>query len=105
MPALQVAETTVELDEEGHLVDFSQWSVDVAAALAEQEGIGELNDDHLKVLHTIRRYYEEFKVAPMIHLLARECGKTYRQLHTLFKKQPGKRAAKLAGLPKSTGCV
>lgn len=105
MPALRVAEQTIELDDEGHLVDFKQWSVEVAEALAEKEGIDELTEDHLKVLRTIRQYYDEFSVAPMIHLLARECGKTYRQLHTLFKKQPGKRAAKLAGLPKATGCV
>ena len=105
MPTLQVDGKTIQLDDDGHLVDFNQWSEDVARALAQQDGIDELVDDHMKVLHTMRDYYHKHKVAPMIHLLAKECGKTYRQLHALFKKQPGKRAAKLAGLPKATGCV
>ena len=105
MPSLQVAEQSYELDEDGHLVDFDAWNEDVARALALNEGIDELVDDHMRVLRTMRAYYREFRVAPMIHLLAKECGKTYKQLHTLFKKQPGKRAAKLAGLPKATGCT
>ena len=105
MPSLTVKGKTIELDDDGHLKDMTEWSEEVAQALAERDGLGELTDDHLKVLHTIRNYYLQFKVAPMVHLLAKECGKTYRQLHTMFKKQPGKRAAKFAGLPKATGCT
>lgn len=95
----------IAVDEEGYLIDFNLWSENVARLLAEREGIPKLTDEHLKVLHTIRRYYEKFRVAPMLHLLARECGKTYRELYVLFKKQPGKKASKLAGLPKASGCV
>ena len=105
MPTLNVVNKTVELDDEGFLVDFDQWSPEVAKSLAEREGIPELTDQHMRVLHVMRGYYQKFKVAPMVHLLARECGHTYRELHNLFKKQPGKRAARLAGLPKASGCV
>lgn len=95
----------IAVDEDGYLIDFSLWSETVARLLAEREGIPKLTDEHFEVLHTIRRYYEKFHVAPMLHLLAKECGKTYRELYTLFKKQPGKKASKLAGLPKASGCV
>ena len=105
MPTLNVVNKTVELDDEGFLVDFDQWSPEVARGLAEREGIPELTDQHMRVLYVMREYYQKFKVAPMVHLLARECGNTYRELHNLFKKQPGKRAARLAGLPKASGCV
>ena len=105
MPILEVAHQSVELDDEGCLVDFDQWSPAVAKSLAEREGIPELTDQHLRVLYVMREYYQKFNVAPMVHLLARECGNTYRELHDLFMRQPGKRAAKLAGLPKATGCV
>ena len=105
MPALKIADKTIELDNEGCLVNFEEWSEEVARALAEREGIAELNQQHIKVLHVIRKYYQNFKVAPMVHMLAKECGNSYRELHDLFKKQPGKRAAKLAGLPKATGCT
>ena len=105
MPTLEVVNKTVELDDAGCLVDFDQWSPEVARNLAEREGISQLTDQHLQVLYVMREYYQKFKTAPMVHLLARECGHTYRELHDLFKKQPGKRAARIAGLPKASGCV
>ena len=105
MVKLELAHTIIELDEDGFLAHYDQWSKEVAEALAEREGIGALTAEHMHVLDTIRGYYDKFNVAPMVHLLARDCGKTYRDLHRLFKKQPGKRAAKLAGLSKSKGCV
>jgi len=105
METLTVGDRQVELDEDGHLADYSQWSPEVAQALADRDGIGELTEEHLAVLRTIRAYYDKFKVPPMAHILTRECGKSFRELHELFRKQPGKRAAKLAGLSKAQGCV
>ena len=95
----------IAVDDEGYLIDFNLWSETVARLLAEREGIPRLTNEHIEVLHTIRRYYEKFQVAPMLHLLAKECGKTYRELYALFNKQPGKMASKLAGLSKASGCV
>ena len=97
MPTLEIVSKTVELDDAGCLVDFDQWSPEVAGRLAEREGIPDLTDPHMQVLHVIREYYRKFKVAPMVHLLARECGHTYRELHNLFGKQPGKRATSRNG--------
>ena len=105
MPTIKVENQIIELDNDGCLVDFNQWSPEVARDLAEREGIPELTDKHMRVLNVMREHYEKFNVAPMVHMLAKECGNTYRELHNLFKKQPGKRAAKLAGLPKTSGCV
>ena len=105
MSTLNLNGGTLELDEEGCLLDFARWTPEVARAMAEREGLGELTEEHMKVLEAIRKYYGEFKVAPMLHVLAKDCGLNYRELHGLFRKQPGKRAARLAGLPKATGCV
>jgi len=104
MTILELKDASVELDEEGFLKDFSQWSVEVARALAERDGM-ELTEDHLKVIHMIQAYYQKHNVAPMLTLVSKECGKPYKELHRLFQKQPGKRAAKLAGLPKTSGCT
>jgi tRNA 2-thiouridine synthesizing protein E len=41
----------------------------------------------------------------MLTLVTKECGVSFKELHRLFEKQPGKRAAKLAGLPKASGCT
>jgi len=105
MSQLSVNGKTVELNEEGFLVDFDEWSPAVAGSLAAQEDIAELTEEHLRVLHKIRDYYTQFRVAPMVHLLVKECDLSFRDLHDLFHKQPGKRAARLAGLPEATGCV
>ncbi len=105
MTELKVGDKIIALDEEGYLKDFEQWDPDVAHVLAPREGIDELTDDHFIVLNTIRDYYKKFKVAPILNLLCRECGKSYREVHKLFLGKPGKRAAKIAGLPKPSGCV
>jgi tRNA 2-thiouridine synthesizing protein E len=95
---------SVELDDDGYLQDFSQWSTEVAQWLAQRNGI-ELTEEHLKVIGVIQEYYRKHEVGPMLTLVSKECGKSYKQLHTLFGKQPGKRAAKLAGLPEASGCT
>ena len=104
MDLLEWATGSVELDDEGCLKDFNQWSVEAARALAERDGI-ELSEEHLEVIQVIQTFYRKHNVAPMLTIVCKECGKPYKQLHQLFGKQPGKRAAKLAGLPKSTGCT
>ena len=104
MTFLELESGSVELDEEGFLKDFDQWSTEASKALAEREGI-ELTEEHLKVVRMIREYYRRHHVAPMLTLVSKECDKPYKELHELFRKQPGKRAAKLAGLPKTSGCT
>jgi TusE/DsrC/DsvC family sulfur relay protein len=104
MMVIQVNDKEIALDEDGYLTDFTQWFPEVAEALAEREGIAELSTAHLEVIHFIRDYYERHQVAPMVHFVSKETGKSFRELHGLFSKQPGKRAAKLAGLPRATGC-
>ena len=104
MSTLELENGSVELDEAGCLSDFGQWSVEVARALAQRDGI-ELTDEHLKVVEAVRAYYRKHKVAPMLALASRQCDIPYKELHKMFGKQPGKRAAKLAGLPKSSGCT
>ena len=105
MSQLNIAGKAIELNEEGFLRDFDQWSPEVAESMAAREDIPVLTEQHLLVLDTIRAYYRKFQVAPMVHLLVKECGMSFRDLHNLFHKQPGKRAARLAGLPEATGCV
>ena len=104
MSTLELNDGSVELDEAGHLADFSQWSPQVARALARRDGI-ELTDRHLKVIEMIRAYYQKHNAPPILTMVSKQCDVPYKELHGLFRKQPGKRAAKLAGLPKTSGCT
>jgi len=105
MPILEVENQQIELDEDGHLTQFDAWTPEVAAALADLEGVGPLTPEHLEIIALIRDYYARHRTGPMVHFVSKESGKSFRDLHRLFRKQPGKRAAKLAGLPKASGCA
>jgi tRNA 2-thiouridine synthesizing protein E len=104
MSTLELEGKSVELDEAGYLKDAAQWSEEVARALAEREGI-DLTEQHMNVIRAIRDYYRQHQVPPILTLVSKLCDVSYKELHDLFRKQPGKRAAKLAGLPKASGCT
>ena len=105
MPTITLAGKQFDVDEDGFIQDPSQWDDVIARALAEQEGIKELTEEHWKVIRYLRNYYLEFGVAPMIRKLVKETGFQLKYIYQLFPTGPAKGACKLAGLPKPTGCV
>ena len=105
MSMIEVNGNTVELDEDGFIVDPNLWNEDIARAFATNEGINELTDAHRKVIQYLRNYYKQFQVAPMVRKMCKETGNTLKTMYQLFPSGPAKGACKLAGLPKPTGCV
>ncbi|MFI8393830.1 MULTISPECIES: TusE/DsrC/DsvC family sulfur relay protein [unclassified Pseudomonas] len=111
MNSLTVGARAIELDKDGFLVDLSDWSTEVAAALAAAEDI-ELTPEHWEVLELLRSFYSEFQLSPatrpLIRYTALKLGAdkgNSLHLNRLFKGTPAKLAAKLAGLPKPTNCL
>ena len=109
--ALDVNGVSIETDEEGFLVNLSDWNADVAAELAKGEGI-EMTDSHWEVINFLREYYDEYQIAPAVRVLTKAIGKKLgpdkgnsKYLYDLFPYGPGKQACKIAGLPKPTGCI
>jgi dissimilatory sulfite reductase related protein len=106
MPTIELAGKTYELDEDGFLLELEKWNKEFAQAYANREGIeGPLTDDHWKVIHYLRNYYQLYNVAPMIRKLCKDNGIDMKKLNELFPTGPAKGACKLAGLAKPTGCV
>ncbi len=105
MAAITVGGKQFEVDEDGFMQDPAQWDEAIARAMAEQEGIKELTEDHWKVIRFLRGYYQQFGIAPMIRKLTKETGLSLKHIYELFPTGPAKGACKLAGLPKPTGCV
>ena len=108
---IEVGGKNLETDEEGYLADLSQWTEDVANALAESEGI-DMSTNHWEVVKFLREYYEEYQIAPAVRVLTKAIGKKLgkdkgnsKYLYELFPYGPAKQACKIAGLPKPTGCV
>ena len=81
MADLVVGDKTLDLDEDGFIQQPELWDKDVAAALAQTEGVDNLTDEHWKLVNYLNKVYE------------------------LFPSGPAKGACKVAGLPKPTGCV
>lgn len=111
MPTIEINGKSYETDEEGYLVNLSDWSEEVANALAKAENI-EMTENHWEVVNFLRKYYEEYQVAPAVRVLTKAIAKTLgpdkgnsQYLYELFPYGPAKQACKIAGLPKPTGCV
>jgi sulfur relay (sulfurtransferase) DsrC/TusE family protein len=51
---------TYETDEEGYLVNLSDWDTDAAAHIAEEEKVP-LTDNHWEVINFLREYYNEYQ--------------------------------------------
>ena len=109
--SIAINDTTIETDEEGYILILSDWSVEVAQHLAEEEKI-ELSDNHWEVINFLREYYNEYQIAPAVRVLTKAIGKQFgaekgnsKYLYELFPYGPAKQACKIAGLPKPTGCI
>ena len=111
MPTLDVQGKQIETDEEGYLVNLSDWDENVAGEIAKVENI-DMSESHWEVVNFLREYYDEFQIAPAVRVLTKAIGKKLgpdkgnsQYLYELFPYGPAKQACKIAGLPKPTGCV
>lgn len=102
---------SVETDEEGYLVNLTDWTEELAETMAKAEHC-ELSPNHWEVINFLREYYDQYQVAPAVRVLVKAIGKKLgadkgnsRYLYELFPYGPAKQACKYAGLPKPTGCV
>ncbi len=98
-----LAGKTVEVTEEGYLVNREDWTKEVATELAKEQGI-ELTDKHFEVLDYLRK-----ESAAGTALSIRKVGKSgivdIKGLYQLFPGGPLKYSSKLAGIPKPASCV
>ncbi|MGA2532525.1 MAG: TusE/DsrC/DsvC family sulfur relay protein [Candidatus Aminicenantales bacterium] len=105
MPQKQFGNVTVEVDAEGFMTSQAQWTRDIAAAIAKEEGIAELTPAHWKVIEFMQKEFKETGQAPTIRRLNKTGVAGTKELYDLFPGGPGKKAAKIAGLKKPEGCV
>ena len=105
MPQKNYGTTTVDVDAEGFLTDFKQWTCEVAVAIAREEGIAELGPAHWKVVEFMQKEFKENGQVPSVRRLNKSGVVTTKELYELFPGGPAKKAAKIAGLKKPEGCV
>ncbi len=105
MNTLEVNGSTVELNDEGFLLDSSQWTTEIGEALAHGAGIAPLNDKHWQVITYCREDAAREGQSPGLRRISKMSGVGMKDLYKLFPKGPGKLAARVSGLPKPQGCV
>jgi tRNA 2-thiouridine synthesizing protein E len=109
--ALKVDGKSLEIDEDGYLVNIADWNENVATTMADLDDL-KLTDAHWEVIRFLREYYNEYQIAPAVRILTKAIGKKLgadkgnsKYLYELFPYGPAKQACRYAGLPKPTGCI
>lgn len=97
------AGVTVDVNEEGYLLNPSQWTKEIAVEIAKEENLA-LTEQHFKVIDFIREKHAKGET-----LTIRSVGNSgitdIKGFYQLFPGAPMKKAAKIAGIPKPASCV
>lgn len=101
---LEINGIALNTDDQGFLMDPSDWNDSVAERIAEREGV-HLTDEHRKVLDFIRCYFDEHQVAVdarfVVKYLAEELGygkRASQRLYELFPYGYMQQVCKIAGM-------
>jgi dissimilatory sulfite reductase related protein len=98
-----IAGVTLDVNEEGYLIDPLKWTKEIALEIAKDEGI-ELTEKHFEVLNYLRDRHVKGEA-----LSIRSVGKSgivdVKGLYDLFPGGPLKKSSKIAGIPKPVSCV
>jgi tRNA 2-thiouridine synthesizing protein E len=107
--AYEVNGKSIEADANGYLVDQTDWSEDVAKAIAADEGL-ELSEKAWEIINYLRDEYfnnggnqpnERHMVKHFKGLWTDEGKVDAKSLYVHFPKGPAKQASKVAGLPET----
>lgn len=105
MATRDIAGKTVQVNDEGFLTNPAEWTPEIAAVLAVEEGISALTADHWKVIDFCRKDAGAAGKSPTLRRITSSAGVDTKQLFALFPKGPAKKVARIAGLGKPEGCV
>ena len=99
----EVAGNVIDVNDEGYLTDFSQWTREIGIEIAKEEGI-QMTDQHWSVIEFIQQSFQNSD-----QLSVRSIGKrgpvSIKEFYELFPDGPLKKASKIAGIPKPASCI
>lgn len=98
-----IAGKTINVNEEGFMTDFNQWSSEVGEELAKENNIN-LTQRHWDAINYIQDQVKK-EVALSIRGIGKSGVLTIKELYELFPKAPLKTATKIAGVPKPASCI
>ncbi|MEF9957070.1 MAG: TusE/DsrC/DsvC family sulfur relay protein [Acinetobacter sp.] len=101
----------LDLDQDGHLVDYTIWNQDVAVELAKSLDL-ELTAWHFEILNAVRQFYQQFghspATRPLIKYLIKTVSSDINNAELQQKFNTGlvaRHLSRLAGVPKPANCL
>ena len=71
---IEINGSSFETDEEGYLVNLSDWNEELANLIAKAENV-DMTSNHWEVVNFLRDYYNEYQIAPAVRVLTKAIGK------------------------------
>ena len=98
-----VAQKEIDVNEEGYLTDFSQWSKEIGTELAKEQGI-EMTDKHWDVIDFLQdRHHKEEALS--VRGIKKSGVINIKEFYDLFPGGPLKKSTLIAGIPKPKSCI
>lgn len=105
MGIISVRGVTHELLADGRLANNEEWNEDVAASLAEKDGIT-LTHNHWEIINLMRDFYKQYNISPIRKLLQKAIIEKFDEkkasndyLNSLFQNGVLIEGSKIAGIP------
>ena len=98
-----IAGKTLAVNEEGYLVNFSQWDKTIGEELAKEADIN-LTPLHWNVIDYLQDEYKK-EVPLTIRKINKSGVVDIKGFYQLFPTAPLKTASKIAGIPKPASCI
>jgi TusE/DsrC/DsvC family sulfur relay protein len=93
------------LDNDGFLVDMTQWTREMAEKLANRNDLGPLTEDHWKIIEFVHGYYLKHRSGPPVVKIGKATGLSPSRICQLFPCGMARGGYRLAGLPRPAGCL
>jgi len=97
---------TIEVDEEGFLIDATQWNIKMVSDIADTVDIT-MSEKHWEVVEYIRHYFESNHAVPELRFFLRHLREKYgkeaatrKYVYRLFPYGYGQQMCKIAGMRK-----
>jgi dissimilatory sulfite reductase related protein len=98
-----VAGKPVQMNEEGFMINLSEWTKEIGEAIAAEHNIS-LTPMHWQVVEYLQSEFRK-EVALTIRRIGKSGVVDIKQFYQLFPPAPLKIAAKISGIPKPASCI
>ena len=98
-----IANKEIDVNEEGYLLDFSQWNKEICKSLADEQGI-KMTEKHWEVIEFLQDKHQK-EEALSIRGIKKSGVINIKEFYNLFPGGPLKKSTLIAGIPKPKSCI